>query len=300
MSLDEVTLLIAQKLESMAEIPDPRLVKPARKAIGALFPYAVSLVQGGQQRMADAISHAASASRSDKFMWHRVGPFITGMFKRQNPPSLTWVLGLISTRVYWRDEPHDKSMVATRAAAASAASSPEGVCWSVVDELLHIAFTSGLQEEHEHLQRPDGTGKDITHQVRALGDTELLKSHLILALSDWCPIYDWSSRPANILTSIREDFSGVGVGCHREDLIKRLAELERACDIHFGRTMGRYEEFKRVLLEVDGEATNILTRTPLVLVRFGLLTPVDTYRIALDFHVCSPSLVSMISSRNYG
>ena len=279
----------------MVEDPNLDVVSSKSKAISALFPYAVSLLQDGQQQMVNAISHAASASRSERFMWHRVKPFIVTMFKRPNPPSLTWVLGLISTSVHWHTGPHDKHRVASQAAATSATSNP-GVCWSVADELLHIAFFDVWRRRYKHLQRPEGTGEDITHQVRTLGDIEILKSHLILALSGGSPIRSSSEGLSEMLMSIWEDFSRVGVGCHRDDLIKKLAEIESPNwywrDLggnhinwdgnvridwdgnrmnwdgsHINWALERCRELKRVLLEVD-----ILTSTPLTVTHFSLLT----------------------------
>ena len=284
MSLDEVSLLITQKLENLAERHDLESITRRSKAISALFPYAVSLVRVGQRRMADAISRTAGASKSGEFMWYRVKPFIATMFKKPNPPSLTWVLGLISPRVNWHSEPHDKNMAASRAAATPATSNPE-VCWSVVDELLHIAFVDISRRGHKHsVERPEGTGEGITHQVRALGDDEILKSYLILALSLQGPVYGSPEGLAEILTLVREDFSGVGVGRHRKDLIERLAEMERLSQEWIrmiggrGRgwnrddfdhdgilkwTIGRYKKLRNVLLKVDKEAANTHPRTPL-------------------------------------
>ena len=110
--------------------------------------------------------------------------------------------------------------------------------------------------------------------------------------------------------SIREDFSGIGMWRHREDLIKRVDHILERLDRGLGYLArhkpdfrrfniylaeGQYEELKRVLLEVDRPAMNILTRTPLELIFFGLLILVDTHRISLDLHVRSASPVSIIS-----
>ena len=57
-------------------------------------------------------------------------------------------------------------------------------------------------------------------------------------------------------------------------------------------TKSQYRELKKVL-EVDGEAVDILTRTPSRFILFGLLTLVDASRIPLDLHVRSAPPVSI-------
>jgi len=53
-----------------------------------------------------------------------------------------------------------------------------------------------------------------------------------------------------------------------------------------GRSRIQYRELKQVLLEVDREATEILTRKPSrFTIPFNLLTSMDTYRISLDVRV---------------
>ena len=61
--MEQVSTLIIQKLETMASVPgtDPAFWSK-RKAVSALFPYAVRLAQDYQRRMIDAILHVASNS----------------------------------------------------------------------------------------------------------------------------------------------------------------------------------------------------------------------------------------------
>ena len=312
--MDEVSLLITQKLETMVENPEPALIRSKSKAMSALFPYAMFLEQGGQRRMVDAISHTARAARPGKFMWYHAKPFVTAMFNKPNPPSLTWVLGLISPRV-WQDEPQDKDVIAGQVVVASAVSRLGQGGWSVADELLRIAFVDSI---HPHIPhgfpwRPKSTAGDLTQQVEALGDIRILKSYLLLVWSKWGPIDDQSGGFSEMRTSIREHFSGIGMGHHREDLVERLDyilqeldwtyRMERREGFRGGATQrkGHCEEFKRVLLEVDEEAVNTLTRMSLTLTRFGSLTPTDAYRIPPDVRVRSAPPVSLISySGNLG
>jgi len=260
----------------MVEDPELELIHSKRKAISSLFPYAVFLEQGGQRRMVDAISRTARATRSGKFMWHRVQPFIAAMFDKPNPPSLNWVLGLISPRVPWDDEPRDKNMVARRAATTLTVSYPEEDGWSVTSELLRIAFIDSLHPNipHGFPWQPRSTGGDLTDRVRALGDIGILKSYLLLIWSKWGPIGDQSGSLAEMQISVREDFGGIGMGHHRADLVEQLDYIlqELSSTYHMERKEGlrgdvtqrkeQCEELKRVLLEVDGEAANTLTRKP--------------------------------------
>ena len=74
-------------------------------------------------------------------------------------------------------------------------------------------------------------------------------------------------------TLIREDFSGIWVGYHREDLLQRLDYILRQLDLGLGHLQqhkpsisasdiwqmrGQYEQLKEVLLEVDREAIDRL------------------------------------------
>ena len=129
----------------MVEAPNSYPGRSECQAISVLLPYAIFLEQCGQQQMFDAISHMAKAIQPVQFMWYPVKPFITAMFKEPDPPSINWVLGLISPKVPWHSGPHDRDMVTRQAATTSAALNPEEVHWSVADELLHFAFLDSLQ-----------------------------------------------------------------------------------------------------------------------------------------------------------
>jgi len=265
--------------------------------------------------MLDAISRVARVFIPDYggLLWYRVQPFVTTLFKKPNPPSLGWVLGLISAHAPWHHEPHDKNMVARRAVAVS---HPEGVCWSVADELLCAAFvdSAGPLAPPMFLQRPEGTWGDITRQVRILGDIEILTSYFCLVWSELGPIDDRYGGLTEVLVSIREDFGGIGMGRHREDLTKRLDSILktlnsgdlwrhhiRFCVGSHPRTKEQYEELKRVVLEVDEESVNVLTSTSPRLILLSLLTPINTCRIPHDLHVRFASPMTVIPrSENSG
>jgi len=116
--------------------------------------------------------------------------------------------------------------------------------------------------------------------------------------------------------SVREDFKTIEMGCHRAGLIQRLDyildELDRLSlhsddrledealwKFHWRRLSegmkDRYGELKRILQEVDQEATEKLNRMPFSFIFLSLLTPMDLHRIPLDFRVCPVSPVSINS-----
>lgn len=218
MQLDEVSRLIIQKLENMV---DTDLIQGRRKAISVLFPYAVFLERRGQQGMIDAFSRVARASNYWTFMRRHVKPFIITLFSEPDPPSLNWLLGLISPRILWHNQSHINSIVPWR---ASAPLHTEEVCRNVANEVLQIAFTTSQQSITPPFfpRRSKGAEGGVVRQVRALKDLELLKSYLLLVWSEWVYIDDPSGGLAEMQATIREDFGGIGMWRHRKDLIKRL------------------------------------------------------------------------------
>jgi len=137
--------------------------------------------------------------------------------------------------------------------------------------------------------------REAVREFRLVGDTEILKSYLLLVWLEWTMNED--SVIPEMCASIREDFDGIGMGHHREELRKRLDHALEQLDLgpqylnryrpdftFFGITTevmrDQYMMLKRVLLEVD------LTRTPFrFIILFDILTLVDTHRISLDIHV---------------
>ena len=265
----------------MVGTASPDLIFSKRKAISALFPYAICLGRGGQQRMADAICRAAMASNSRRFMWHRVRRYIATLFDVQHPPSLNWIVTLASSEVPWSSRLHDKNTVARWAAAVSAVPHTEEVCPSVVEALLQIASIDSLRphipiEAWAWLKkwtpllplsggRSEGSRNHVILHVRTLGDIEILKSYFLLVWSDLGSLDE--SCFAEVQVSIREDFGGVGMWRHRQDLIdrldQRLEDLEEfsALNDDLRREKEQYLELKDVLLEVGRESTKSLDLT---------------------------------------
>ena len=226
-------------------------------------------------------------------MWYRIRPYITTLFDEWSPPSLTLnqVVTLASPCVNWDSDSHTQSTVARWAAAALASPCSEGVGQSVVDAVLQIARNETLQphipiEIWAWLKRTPclppvcwgrcfGTTPDVVHHIRGLGDIEILKSYFLLVWSEWDIIFGSGLPEMEII--IREDFDGIGTWRHREELVERLdyvlGQLDRGLEYleqHKPRIRERYiqsakrqyGELKEVLLEVDKEAMETLSRTP--------------------------------------
>ena len=220
----------------MIDTADQDRIFSKRKAISALFPYAIFLAQGGDQGMADAVLCAIRAPHSRGVMWHRVLPYITIPFKKPIPPSLNRTVSLFSPYVPWSSISDDKDMVSRWAAAALETPRTEDIDQSVVDTLLQVASLSHLRPHIPRgtwellnrrpslppycLGRNKATSKGVLRHIRKLEDVEILKSYLLLVWSEWnTPSY---SCREEMLLSIEEDFGRDGMQHHRKDLIERL------------------------------------------------------------------------------
>ena len=115
---------------------------------------------------------------------------------------------------------------------------------------------------------------DTVHQIRGLGNIEILKSYFLLVWSEWDWLYGSDLDEMEI--AISEDFGGIGVWCHRGDLIERLdyvlGQLERGWEfLHWHNPLINKShvqivkedcgKLKERLLEVDRKAMETLTRT---------------------------------------
>ena len=308
-----------------AEVTNAFPIYHRRKAISALLPYAVSLAQDGQQGMADLLSRIIRASNSiyGDFIWKYIGTYITPLFGKPTTP-LDSAIMLASHHVPWRSNLVDEDTVTRWAATVSAASYTEEVGRSVVDALLQIASIDSLRLyipfgiwtwlkkrpslRDGFLERSDGSWRGIVRHVRALGDIEILTSYFLLA---WSNVHRIGSEPEGFVEmqiSIHEDFGGIGMGRHREDLIKRLDRVLTELDERLKFLVGinqtspnhrlareRYRELRRALAELDRNAANTLIRASPRLILFGLLTPVDVFRIPLDLRVRHASPISIVS-----
>ena len=283
--LDEVSRLITENLETAARAEDRDQIQSRRKAITAFFPYAVWQERGGDRRAIDAFLGVTRVSKSGSgFMWGEIEPFVAALFGETSPDSLNRVLALVSPYVPWRTWGFDGNAVNRWAAAASAVPYTEEVGQNVVDALLQIASTDPLRpyipvglwallEKQPSLPpycwgRSLGTEVEVVRGVRALGDIGVLESYLLLVWSEWDPIRDLGF--AEMQTLIRADFGGIGMGLHRENLLGRLdhvlEQLDRGSrylkhhspsltEGKIRRIREQHVELRRLLLEVDGEAS---------------------------------------------
>ena len=281
--MEHVSTLIIQKLKATVEATGPDLVLSKRKAISTLLPYAIFLEQGGQQSMIDAVSRAARASDSSEFLWHHVTLYISRLFETRSPTSLNRVIALISPYAPWDDTLNNPLAVARWAAAASATPYTEEVGQSVVDAILHIAYI-GLLRPHIPIEiwgwmkrrtslppvcfgDPSRGDLYVLRFLSGLGDAEMLKSYFLLVWGErWSPHKGIAEDMEN---SIVEVFGGVGMEHHRRDLIEWLdhilgqldRKLEGCCEKadrqsierDLQESKERYENFKDVLLELDGK-----------------------------------------------
>ena len=291
--MEHISGLITQKLRSMVEGADPGLVRSKGKAISTVLPYSVFLEQGGRPEMLDAVIDAFSASNSLRPIWDHAQPYLRSLLSRPNHPSLHRAIMLTSPHTDWNNELCDESMVSRwvrSVAATSAAAYTEAVGQSVVDTLLQIADVDRLRP---HIpvdiwtwlkKRPSlppvcrgrrmCTYFDVVHQIRGLEDIEILESYFLLVWSEWSWLFDSGFDEMKI--AIGEDFGGIGMWRHREDLIERLdyvlGQLEQGWEFlhqsnslvdEYGvrRAKVYYVKLKERLLEVDEKATETLIRT---------------------------------------
>ena len=254
--------------------------------------------------MADTLSRIAKDSNSIRrdFIWECIGTYIVPLFGEPATP-LDWVIARASHHVPWHSKLVNEDTVTRWAATASAAPYTEEVCESVVDALLRIASVDSLRpyipfgiwawlKKRPYLRDgpfgSDRSRRDVIRHIRTLEDIEILTSYFLLVLSNYRYFGVEFGGFAEMRISIHEDFGGIGVGRHREDLIKKLDRVIKEAhewtrpDVQ---TIERCGELKRALVDLDRDAVKILTRASPRLVIFGLLTPVDTYRIPLDLHV---------------
>ena len=273
MRLDEVSRLITRKLKDMAEEADPDLIQSRRKATSVLFPYAVYLAQHGQREMLDAFSRVARASDYGNFMWYRIRPFIMTLFNNPNPPSLNWVVGLISPHEFWQDQPHDNSTVSWPAVAPSYTGEANR---SGVDEVLRVAADKVLRIAFIIPHGPESTEEAAeeaaVREVRALGDTRILRSYLLLLWSGDMYIGYRHEDFAEMEISIWESFGGIGMWLYREYLVERLDGYSRWVPTGLmEEEVEQCSKLKRMVLEVDEAADKILTRTFPWLIHSSLL-----------------------------
>ena len=213
----------------MAGVGDLGRIKSKRKAILALLSYAIWQEQAGDHRMADAFLNIARVPNVGTIMTLPMakllgapGPDFPNRIMTLMPPDGDW-------------GPEFNAKIVTGWVNAVADTYTE-VGQSVVDTLLQIAANSFLQPYipigiwawlKDLPPLPPicrgwsmGTRRDVVCGVRRLEDVEILESYFLLVWSEWSVIYPEGS--IEMCTAIREDLGGIGMGRHREVLIRRL------------------------------------------------------------------------------
>ena len=298
--MEQVLSLIIRRLKIIVDVPeiDTSLLESKLKAIAALFPYAMCLEKSGQGNVVDAILRVARASDS-VLSWHHVLTHITALFDESASPSLNRAITLISPYIPWHLPALDaENAVARWGAAASTVPYSEEVGQSLVEALLRILEHDSLLEYIPiHIwgllkKRPspspvwwdrfNGCRASVARHVRGLGDIEILKSYLLLIISEWNTLRFGILLELEAL--VLEDLSGIGMWCHRDDLIKHLDHVlgqlghglehfkQHQPSIHergIRARKRRYRDLKFTLLDVDRGAMETLTRTPPRLILFN-------------------------------
>ena len=309
----------------MACVWDPDQIGSKHKGAIALFPYAVQRERCGEGGMIDAFFGVVRASKLGSF---DIGPLVTALFDEGSPGYLNRVITLASPYALWNPQDSHSGMVTRWVAAVSVAPDTEEVGQSVVDALLQIASLNSLQPHIPVdvwallkkrpslppvcLGRSRGTAECVVRRVREIGDLGILKSYLLLVWSEWDGIHP--DGLVDMRASIRQDFGGVGMRGHRQDLIERLdhilGELDRRSgylkhrELRIGedpqQVRRQYEGLKEVLLEVDEKALVILTRTPSRSTNiFDSLTSAGICRVPLDVCMCPTASVPIVACLRY-
>ena len=255
---------------------------------------------------------------SAQFWWRHTDPFAKVPLDGVSHVSSNRTLLLLSPCMPWGEHNSGKDRARIWAAVASTVPKEEEIASSVVDTLFQIAYHK-LLSPHLHSDarswftlRPSlppvckgralGSYLDVVQMVRDLKDIEILKSYLLLIWSEW-DILDSGGYP-RVQISIREDFSGIKMSSHRADLLQRLdhvlGQLDRGLEhfrrekpwlneAHLQRRKDQYGRLRKILLEVDQEVLEVLTRaSPRLTALFELPTHAAAHRITFDVHVCAP------------
>jgi hypothetical protein len=93
--------LITEKLQTLTKADDWDTLRRKRKAIAALFPYAVWQERDGQRATLDVFLHAAKTCKMDGFMWHRIQPFVGTPLNNVDHVSMKRAVVLASPYIPW-------------------------------------------------------------------------------------------------------------------------------------------------------------------------------------------------------
>ena len=274
----------------MIEAADPDPICSRHKAITAFFPYAARQGRSGEHEIFDIFLRTARASRKQGFMWHYIKPFVATLLDEESSASLKQSAILASPHLTWWNFTDDEHLIHLWMAASFAIPYTHDVGQLVVDTLLLIQSLDSLRP-HIPVEmwlwlnkcpslppicigRSLGTKQDLVQTIRGLRDIKTLTSYLLLIWSEWNDIL---SGFEEMCASIKEDFSGIGAGYHRKELLQRLNDVLEQLDrglnhlrqrnpslqgSHIWWAKVQYGKLREILLEVDGEAIDKLIREP--------------------------------------
>ena len=261
------------------------------------FLHAIVLGLQGNQDMADAFLDAIPSPALEK--WHRISQYLAPLVDKRTPPSMNRIVTTHSTAVPWKNVSNGSEAVGRWATAVLEVSYTEEIGKYVAGALLQIASTDSLRpyipvDVWAYLKRkpslpPGGSWghrsatevPGVVPYIQGLGDLDILKSYFLVVWSEWYYFDPLVLREMEV--SIKEDFCGIGMRCHREELIGRLnhilAELDQGLDhlkVHQPYTSiyrikhikADHRRLKQVLLEIDEEATNNSACAPLKFIPF--------------------------------
>lgn len=301
----------------MIETADSDSIYIKHKAITAFFPYAARQGQSGQNKLLNTLLDTARASKRQDFMWHRIRLSVTTLLNEGSPVSPKCAVILMLPHLPWRNSMIDGQFIQLWATAASAVPYTHDIGQSVIDTLLLIASQDSLRPHipthmwawlNKHPSLPPtciggcrGTEQNVVQTVRALGDIEILTSYLLHVWSEWGSICPYGLE--EMCTSIKEDFCGVGVRHHWRHLLQHLDRVLGQLDpgsepLGLGeenvQTMkSQYGQLKEVLLEVDEEVTNMLTRESQI--DYYLQSTNSGCRVSHNVYVWNTSLMSIVT-----
>ena len=282
--------LIIQELETIAGAPGTNpAFRSKQRAVNALYPYAIRLAQDGQQGLIDVMLRVSPKLTDDGSTDNSYGLDITTLFDRSNPSCWNPANTLVLCDYDWINGGYGWDSVAVWAAQVLITPYSEEVGQRVVDALLQIVSNGSLQQHipidvwawlkrlpslpPDCLGRHYATRPQVVFYVRGLGDIEILKSYFLLVWSEWNRSFCSLSQ---LEVMIKEEFCGIVMKHHREDLTKRLdhvlGELDRGLeyfkqhssqisedDIQYRKKV--YGQLKKLLEEEEVKAPSVCPKS---------------------------------------
>jgi len=237
----------------MVEVSDLDLIRSKRKAITALFPYAVWRERDGKHEMFDALLRITKASDIRDYIWYHVEPLVSALLREGTSGSLKLAMVLASPHFPWRQFKNGENLARLWTAAVPTLSYTkkytDEINRSVVDTLLHIASQDTLRGYISVDMWPSwlnarpslppvcagrywGSSRDLVQTIRGLKNADTLTSYLILVWSEWDDFRDGGLE--EMRTSIQEDLRGTMMGPNRKELLQRLDHVLGQLDLGLG------------------------------------------------------------------